>query len=341
MPIGQKVDSQRTSRRLLDALLAAGYTTPVRTAFFGTPGIGVPALRALHDTTHIVGVVCQPDKPSGRGMRLRACEVKQAALELGLEVFQPVRVRDGALQGWLKERRLDVAVVFAYGRILPQDVLDAPRLGCVNLHASLLPKYRGAAPIQWAILNGESATGISLMKMDAGLDTGPVYTQRQISVPEQADGGQVTGLLSQLATTVIQEDLPLVFAGHAPIPQDNTIATHAPPIRAQHLLMDFARPVQALVRQVRAFAPSPAAHCFLAGKRLKILRASAVDSSTDGRPGTIIAAERDLLLVQAKPGVLAIETAQLEGKRPMDARDLINGRILMRDQELKGIATIE
>src|SRR5690606_2186395 len=162
----------------------------VRAVFFGTPAIAVPSLRALAQHVEVVGVVTQPDRPAGRGRKLRVPEVKQAALELGIDVFQPERVRDGALEQWLRERSLDFALVLAYGRILPPGVLAAPRLGCLNLHASLLPAYRGAAPIQWAILRGETETGMSLMQMDAGLDTGPDFARRSIPIGPDETGGE-------------------------------------------------------------------------------------------------------------------------------------------------------
>lgn len=264
-------------------------------------------------------------------MQVVTCPIKVAALELGIEVYQPTRVRDGALQSWLASKTADVAVVFAYGRILPPDVLATPRLGCINLHASLLPKLRGAAPIQWAIVRGERETGISLMQMDEGLDTGPVFTQRAIPIDEST-GGELTERLASLATTVIREDLPLVYAGAEALPQDNTLASHAPPIEKPDLVLDFRLSAVELARRVRAFAPAPGAFCYVGSKRLKVLSAREVtgsDAAANATPvGTVIAAQGELLWVLTGDGVLGITEAQLEGKRVMVARDLINGRAL-------------
>lgn len=263
-------------------------------------------------------------------MQVVTCPIKAAALELGIEVYQPTRVRDGALQSWLASKAADVAVVFAYGRILPPDVLATPRLGCINLHASLLPKLRGAAPIQWAIVRGEHETGISLMQMDEGLDTGPVFTQRAIPI-DDCTGGELTERLASLAITVIREDLTRVYAGAEALPQDNTLASQAPPIEKPDLVLDFRLSAVELARRVRAFAPAPGAFCYVGNKRLKVLNAREVtggEAAANTTVGTVIAAQGELLWVQTGSGVLGITEAQLEGKRVMIARDLINGRAL-------------
>lgn len=262
-------------------------------------------------------------------MQLAPCPIKAAAIELGVEVYQPTRVRDGALRSWLADKAPDVAVVFAYGRILPADVLETPRLGCINLHASLLPKLRGAAPIQWSIANGETETGISLMLMDQGLDTGPVFTQRTTPLTPATTGGELTERLAALAVTVIREDLPLVAKGAQPVPQDPDGATHAPPIRKEDLALDFEQPAVILERRIRAFAPLPGAFCYVGSRRLKVLGAAVVaasDANASAAPGTVIVAQGELLWVQTGDGVLALTAAQPEGKRVMHARDLVNGR---------------
>src|SRR5262245_61527634 len=171
----------------------------MRTVFFGTPELAVPAFRALAETTEVVGVVCQPDRPAGRGLRLTEPAVKRAARELGIDVHQPVKVKTGNLHDWLGERRVDVAVVLAYGRMLPKAVLDVPGRGCMNLHASLLPRYRGAAPINWAIARGERETGVSLMQMDEGMDTGPVFTMRSIEIGPEETAGELAARIAELS----------------------------------------------------------------------------------------------------------------------------------------------
>jgi methionyl-tRNA formyltransferase len=310
----------------------------VKTVFFGTPAIGVGALRALAQSTSVVGVVCQPDRPAGRGMQTTFCPIKQAALDLDVEVYQPVKVRDGALKRWLADKAPHLCVVFAYGRILPTDVLHTPPLGCINLHASLLPRWRGAAPIQWAIAMGDTTTGISLMQMDEGLDTGPVFTRRMIPIPDRCTGGELTQMIHDLAVDVVIGDLPLVAEGSQPEPQDHTLATHAPPIEKHHLALDFEMSARELNNRIRAFAPSPGAFCFVGHRRLKVLEVETLPhepSSTSTRaPGTVIAAQGDLILVQTALGSLGIKSAQIEGKRVMSARDLINGRVLQAGQLL-------
>jgi hypothetical protein len=195
----------------------------MRTVFFGTPDIAVPALQALAETTELVGVVCQPDRPSGRGLALHEPPVKVAARELGMEAHQPVKVKTGNLDAWLRERSPDVAVVLAYGRILPKAVLEAPRRGCMNLHASLLPRWRGAAPINWAIVHGDPETGISLMQMDEGLDTGPVYAMRSIRIGPEETAGELAERIAELAGVVVREDAARGFK-IVPAPQDDRLA---------------------------------------------------------------------------------------------------------------------
>ncbi len=299
----------------------------MRTAFFGTPEIALPALTALHETTEVVGVVCQPDRPRGRGMKLSPCPVKQRAQELGLEVHQPIKVKTGTLDAWLKDRDVQAAVVLAYGRILPKAVLTAPPFGCVNLHASLLPKYRGAAPIQWALMNGELETGISLMKMDEGLDTGPVYLERTLAISPGTTAGDLAARLADLAAEVVRNDLPEVFGGLEPTPQDEKLATHAPPIEARHCALDWTRPAAALANQIMGLSPKPGAVTTLAGKRLKILRAEATaPAGGERQPGSIVLAQGTDLIVATGGGLLRIIEAQLPGKRALPARDLVNGR---------------
>ena len=185
----------------------------MRAVFFGTPAIAVPALRALAEVAEIVAVVCQPDRPAGRGLTLQPPAVKAAALELGIEVHQPVKVKTGNLDEWLRERTPDVALVMAYGRILPPAVLGAPRRGCMNLHASLLPRWRGAAPINWAIANGDTESGVCLMQMDEGLDTGPVFARLSVPIGPQETAGELAEQLAATAAQLVRESLALAVDG--------------------------------------------------------------------------------------------------------------------------------
>lgn len=302
----------------------------------GTPQIAIPTLDALDETTELVGVVCQPDRASGRGLKVRSCPVKQRAIELGVEVHQPVKVKTGNLDVWLKERAVELVVVFAYGRILPARVLEAPRLGCINLHASLLPKYRGAAPIQWALQHGENETGISLMKMDEGLDTGPVYCRRKLTIDPLWNVETLSQQLGALGRVVIKEDLAQVASGAAPTPQANENACHAPPITAEHCRIDWARSSTWIQGQSRAFSPRPGAFCDLNGKRFKVIRvALPAAQRPQGAPnGRVSIFGKSDILVTTGSGLLQILEGQLEGKRAMSARDLVNGRIFTNDAQL-------
>lgn len=306
----------------------------MKTVFFGTPEIAVPALEALAATTQLVAVVCQPDRPAGRKLLPRPCAVKLAAPHLGVKVHQPERVKR-ELDEWLRLQGADLGVVLAYGRILPPSVLSAPRLGCVNLHASLLPRYRGAAPIARVLQDGLSETGMSLMQMDEGLDTGPVFFQRPLAIDPEWDSEDLARELGLLAARMVREDLPLVAAGATATPQDDHLATHAQPIRAEETRLDWSQPASVLHGSVRAFAPSPGAYTFSKGKRVKLLKTRVLPGrSHDAQPGTVIEAQRGALWVATGAGVLAIERAQLEGKKPLEARELLNGRAFVQGDRL-------
>jgi methionyl-tRNA formyltransferase len=301
----------------------------MRAVFFGTPEIAVPALRALAETAELVGVVCQPDRPSGRGLELRAPPVKLAARELGIEAYQPLKIRSGELGAWLRERAPDVAVVLAYGRILPKPVLDAPRRGCINLHASLLPRWRGAAPIQWAIAHGDTETGISLMQMDEGMDTGPVYALRKLPIGDQETAGELAVRIAELAAVVVREDLPRAVAGElVPAAQDERLATLAPMIGPDQARIDWSRSASEIANLVRGMSPRPGAHSRVRGKLLRVLGALPAAETGLGPPGTVAVLDRRRLLVAAGRGSVEILRAQLEGKKALEARDLINGRAL-------------
>jgi methionyl-tRNA formyltransferase len=309
----QRGPSQRKARTL------------VKTVFFGTPEIAVPALEALAETTNLLAVVCQPDRPAGRKLLPRPCAVKLFAERVGIPVHQPERVKR-ELDTWLLERGADVAVVLAYGRILPASVLAAPRLGCVNLHASLLPEYRGAAPIARVLQDGRSVTGVSLMQMDVGLDTGPVFFRRSIDIADHWTAEDLTNALGALCATMVREDLPRI-EGTTPVAQDDSLATHAPPIRAEETRIDWSLPATRLHGTVRAFSPAPGAHTFSRGKRVKLLETRPLpEFATSALPGTVVECSRGSLLVATGHGALRIERAQLEGKKPLAAPELVNGR---------------
>jgi len=310
------------------ALPGIWYTQPVRAVFFGTPAIAVPALRALTEVAEVVGVVCQPDKPAGRGLNLQPPAVKVAALELGFEVHQPVKVKTGNLDEWLRERTPDVALVMAYGRILPTAVLSAPTRGCMNLHASLLPRWRGAAPINWSIIHGDHETGICLMQMDEGLDTGPVYARRAIPIGDDETAGELAERLAATSAQLVREELARAVAGELEaMPQEHDKSTHAPPLERADGALNFSKTARDLVNLVRGLAPRPGAHTLLNGKPLKITQARLSSTPSAGEPG-LVSVDQKRVLISTIDGTFELVRAQLEGRKELPAQDLINGRAL-------------
>jgi methionyl-tRNA formyltransferase len=311
----------------------------MRAIFMGTPEFSVPVLDALRDVADVVGVVCQPDRPSGRGMQITAPPVKVRAQALGLDVIQPRKMKDGSLAAWIREREADVALVVAFGRILPRDVLDAPRVGCLNVHASILPRYRGAAPIAWAIARGEKETGVDLMRMEEGLDTGAVLAEKRTPIDPEETTGDLSKRLSELAAALVREALRDAVEGKlTERPQDDALATLAPILKKEDGVIDFARGGQALHDHVRAMQPWPAATTSLPnGKTLKVVRtrvhdaAIAIGTSVPRAPGAVLVADKHTVLVACGENgaeTLAIVEAQPEGKRVSSAGDLVNGRVV-------------
>lgn len=300
----------------------------MRAVFMGTPDFGVPALNSLADIATVVGVITQPDRPSGRGRKIQPPAIKTAALELGVPVAQPERIKSDDAHDILRNWRPDVTVVAAYGQILPESILDIPRSGSVNIHASLLPRWRGAAPVQAAILHGDEITGVTLMQMDPGLDTGPIIASREIKIPPDATGGRLTDQLALLGARLLGEALPGYVRGEiTPYPQDDSLATYAPMLKKSDGLLDFHKPADFLERQVRAYDPWPGTHIYLSGTRVAVHSAVAVAeaSSIDaGQVGRI--SERDgYPVVTCSPGALLLETVQPAGKRPMGGDEFLRG----------------
>ena len=308
----------------------------MRALFFGTPAIAVPSLEALTEIAEVVGVVCQPDKPAGRGLELKAPPVKERALALGIPVVQPTKVRTPEFAEWVRGMNADVAVVIAYGRILPPAVLEAPKKGCLNLHASLLPKYRGAAPITWCIVRGEPETGVCLMQMDEGMDTGPVFTTHAMPIGEAMTSEELSREIAALAARVVREDVPRVTRGElAATAQDHAAATIAPILEKENGRVAWEQNARAVHDHVRGMTPWPGAFTTLNGKTLKVLRTMvAQQGGSRGEPGLVIAADKRSIEVACGEGTVMIVRAQVEGKKPLDAPELVGGRAIAAGMRL-------
>ena len=311
-----------------------------RALFFGTPDFAVPALQALHDVADVTLVVTQPDRPKGRGMKLAPPPVKELALQLGLPVLQPTKVRTPDFAASLREHNADLALVIAYGRILPKAVLEAPRLGCVNVHASLLPKLRGAAPIQWSIVRGEQETGVCLMQMDEGLDTGPVLACARLAIDPDETAAQLSPRLSALGAQLVREKLASFVAGELrATPQDEAQATLAPLLSKDDGEVDWSRSARELHNLARGFSPWPGAFTWLGHPRtrLKLLSTRVSDEETpQGEPGTLLAITREGIDVACGRGSLRLLELQLEGAKRLRAAEFSAGQRLEVGQRLEG-----
>ena len=302
----------------------------MRIIFAGTPDFSVPPLQALLDSDHeLVAAYTQPDRPAGRGRKLQASPVKQLAQSHGIPVCQPSSLRTAdALAQWAAWNA-DVAVVVAYGLILPQAALDAPRLGCINIHASLLPRWRGAAPIQRAIEAGDAESGVCFMQMEAGLDTGPVLARHTVDIGPHDTGGTLHDALASLGSAHVVDTLNALEAGHlSPDPQDHAQATYAAKLSKAEAQIDWTRSAAEIDRQVRAFNPWPVAASPLAGKPVRVFACRPLNLPTPEPVGTIISADADAICVATGQGVLGITELQWPGGKRLTAAQAVNGRDL-------------
>ncbi len=305
-----------------------GGPTALRALFFGSPEFAVPSLESLHAIADVAGVVCQPDKPAGRGLALTAPPVKVRALELGLPVVQPTKLRTGEFGQWVRDRAADVALVVAYGRILPVDVLSGPRLGSVNVHASLLPKYRGAAPIAWAVVNGERSTGVTLMKLDEGMDTGPTFARIATAIGPEETAGELAVRLSRIGADAVREWLPKYVAGSCALePQDEALATAAPMLDKEHGRIAWSKPALEVHDHVRGMSPWPGAFTTARGRTVKVHAARVVRGErANTSPGEVVVADKTRVIVACGADCLELVSVQPEGKRPMAASEWAMGR---------------
>lgn len=310
-------------------------TATPRVVFAGTPGFAVPSLERLGrmDVT-LAAVYTQPDRPAGRGRRPRPSPVKQAALDAGLAVHQPATLRDPEARRILAELQPDLLVVAAYGLLLPAPVLALPTRGCLNVHASLLPRWRGAAPIQRALLAGDTETGVSLMLMTRGLDEGPVLAERSCPILAEDTGGSLHDRLAVLGADLLEDALPQWWAGRLePVPQDDALACYAAKLDKGEAQLDWRRPARELERQVRAFDPWPGAETLCQGERLRVWRA-ALGAAAQAPPGTVQAAGAEGLEVATGDGSLRLLELQLPGRRRQHVREFLNGHPLQPGQQL-------
>lgn len=313
-------------------MYALGYQYLVKLIFMGTPEFAVPSLeRLIADGHEIAAVFTQPDKPAGRGKHLHTPAVKTVALEHGIPVHQPAKIKSNEeVRAIFEAISPDACIVTAYGKILPEWLLAIPRLGCINVHASLLPKYRGAAPINWAIVNGEKQTGVTIMKMDAGMDTGPMLAKGAIAIGEDETAPDLSARLAQLGAELLSETLPRIERGEIrPIPQDNSEATYAPMLKREDGLIDWQMTAREIVNRVRAFQPWPGSCTSFRGGKLIIWRAR--DSSDRGthanvEAGNILSINKVAMTIAcAGSNVMQVEEVQVEGKRRMSALEFANG----------------
>jgi len=305
----------------------------LRLVFAGTPDFAVPCLDACRASgAEVVAVYTQPDRPAGRGRKLTPSPVKQAALAAGITVQQPDSLKSAEAQQALADLKPDLLVVVAYGLILPRKVLAIPRFGCWNVHASLLPRWRGAAPIQRAILAGDAESGVDLMQMEAGLDTGPILLERRTPISRDDTGGSLHDRLSALGADVLADGLQRLLGGDMPVAtaQADEGVTYAHKLDKAEAKLDFQRPAIELERQVRAFDPWPVAEAEIAGERVRIWAALAIDTPYHATPGSVIAASRDGIDVACGRGALRVLAVQRAGGKRIGVMDYLNARPELR-----------
>ena len=299
----------------------------MKIVFMGTPDFAVGTLEAIIEAGHeVVLVVTQPDKPKGRSGALQYTPVKECALAHGIEVFQPTKIRLEENVEYLRKYDADIFVVAAFGQILPKSILDMPKHGCINVHASILPKYRGAAPIQWAVINGDAVTGVTIQQMDIGVDTGDIIIIKELAIAEDETGGGLFDKLAVVGAEACVEALEQIANGTATrTPQNHEEATHVSMISKEFGIIDWNKSAVEIERLIRGLNPWPSAYTKLDDKTFKIWKAAVKAENTSEKPGTVCKITKDGLDVQTGEGVLSLVEVQLEGKKRMDAGSFLRG----------------
>jgi methionyl-tRNA formyltransferase len=316
----------------------------MRIVFCGTPEFAVPSLRALlaNPEFAVDAVITQPDRPRGRGQRVSPSPVKEVAAQAGVRIYQPASMKSDEARDFIAEIKPDAVVIIAYGQIIPRRLLDIPRLGWMNLHGSLLPKYRGAAPIAWAIINGEPKTGLTSMRLDPGLDTGPMLMQREIEIGGDETAPELAKRMAELGAPLVADSLIKFNRGEiVPIPQDSTQATYAPILTKEHGRIDWLLTSGEIYNRIRGLAPWPGAYSTFRGGLCQIwgrpsVPAAAGDAAGTGEPGSLIVSNAVIEVVCGKGTRLQLEAVQLEGRKRISAREFVNGARLASGEHFGG-----
>jgi methionyl-tRNA formyltransferase len=301
----------------------------MKVIFMGTPAFAVPTLKKLHEKGHSIAlVVTQPDKPSGRGKKLKKSEVKVAAEELNLEIFQPDKIKREENIEILKSYNPDVIVVVAYGQILSKEILSIPKYGCINVHASLLPKLRGAAPLNWAIINGETKTGVTTMQMDQGLDTGDMLLKSEVEIDENMNVGELHDILMDKGADLLVETLDKIERNElVPQKQDDSLSTYAPMLNKENRRINWNLPANNIHNLIRGLAPWPTAYFTIDGNMVKVYKSTYSNENSDYEPGYVIKANNEGIFVQAKEGTVILQEIQMPGKKRMTVDAYLRGNI--------------
>ena len=312
----------------------------LKIVFCGTPAFALPSLRHLiaQPDFRVVGVVTQPDRPRGRGGEMSASPVKEAALEAGIAVYQPEKIKSESAHDYFKRVAPDVAVIIAYGQIIPASLIAIPRLGWINLHGSLLPKYRGAAPVHWAVINGESRTGITTMQIDSGLDTGPMLLKHEVSIGPDETSPELAARLAEAGAPLIVETLRTLDQGKIqPVAQNNSEATFAPPLKKDDGRIDWSQSAQKIYNRIRGLQPWPGAFTNFRGQKCAIWGkpVPSAEAREMGALGTLATEAGDLLVACGESTALRLEFVQLEGRKRLAAREFANGARLTHGEQFQ------